>query len=93
MAMRTAAPSEASNLPQLLLPHIKFPQQGLEFIHGSKEYPWGQRVMRFYDYDKYIVEVAESMESAARRFLAQGFSVEETAERAMFPVEFVKRLL
>ncbi|MCL1889780.1 MAG: glyoxalase/bleomycin resistance/dioxygenase family protein [Desulfovibrionaceae bacterium] len=49
--------------------------------------------MRFYDYDKYIVEVAESMESAARRFLAQGFSVEETAERAMFPVEFVKRLL
>ena len=66
--------------------------EGIEFIHESKEYPWGQRVMRFYDYDKYIVEVAESMESVAKRFLAQGFSVEETAERTIFPVEFVKSL-
>lgn len=29
----------------------------IEFIHEAKEYPWGQRVMRFYDYDQYIVEV------------------------------------
>ena len=65
---------------------------GIEFIHESKEYPWGQRVMRFYDYDKYIVEVAESMESVAKRFLAQGLSIEETAERTMFPVEFVEGL-
>lgn len=66
---------------------------GIEFIHQSKEYPWGQRVMRFYDYDKYIVEVSESMEIVARRYLAQGLTVEETAERTMFPVEFVKQLL
>ncbi len=66
--------------------------EGIAFIHQSKEYPWGQRVMRFYDYDKYIVEVSESMESVARRFLAQGLSVEETARRTMFPVEFVKQL-
>ena len=66
--------------------------EGIEFIHGSKEYPWGQRVMRFYDPDKYIVEVSESMESVAKRFLAQGLSVEETAERIMYPVEFVKQL-
>lgn len=65
---------------------------GLEFIHHSKEYPWGQRVMRFYDYDKHIVEVSESMTSVARRFLSSGLSVEETAERTMFPVEFVKSL-
>ena len=65
--------------------------EGIAFIHQSKEYPWGQRVIRFYDYDKYIVEVSESMESVARRFLAQGLSVEETARRTMFPVEFVKQ--
>ena len=65
--------------------------EGIAFIHQSKEYPWGQRVMRFYDYDKYIVEVSESMESVARRYLAQGLSVEETARRTMFPVEFVKQ--
>ena len=67
--------------------------EGIELIHGSKEYPWGQRVFRFYDYDSYIVEVAESMESVAKRFLAQGLSVEETAERTMMPAAFVKQLL
>lgn len=67
--------------------------EDIEMIHEAKEYPWGQRVMRFYDCDKYIVEVSESMESVAKRFLAQGLSVEETAERTMFPVEFVKSLM
>lgn len=65
----------------------------IEFIHEAKEYPWGQRAMRFYDYDQYIVEVSESMTSVAKRFLAQGLSVEETAQRTMFPVDFVKKLL
>ena len=67
--------------------------EGIEFIHKAREYPWGQHVMRFYDYDGYIIEVAESMESVAKRFLSEGLSVEETAQRTMFPVEFVKRLL
>lgn len=67
--------------------------EGIEFLHGIKEYPWGQRVMRFYDYDKYIVETAESMESVAKRFLSQGLSAEETAERTMLPVGFVEQFL
>ena len=66
--------------------------EGIEFIHQAKEYPWGQNVMRFYDFDKYIVEVSESMESVAKRFLAQGLGIEETAERTQFPLEFVKGL-
>ena len=66
--------------------------EGIEFIHESKEYPWGQHVIRFYDYDKYIIEVSESMVSVARRYLTQGHTVEETAQRTMFPVEFVKSL-
>jgi len=65
----------------------------IEFIHEAKEYPWGQRVMRFYDYDQYIVEVSESMTSVVKRFLAQGLSAEETALKTMFPVDFVKKLL
>lgn len=66
--------------------------EGIEFIHKSKEYPWGQRVMRFYDCDKYIVEVSESMESVAKRYLKQGLSVEEVSQRTMFPVEYIKQL-
>ncbi|MCL2863109.1 MAG: glyoxalase/bleomycin resistance/dioxygenase family protein [Methanimicrococcus sp.] len=67
--------------------------EGLEFLHESKEYPWGQSVLRFYDHDKYIVEVAETMEGVAKRFMAQGLSVEETAQRMMSPIEFVKQFV
>lgn len=65
----------------------------LEYIHDVKEYPWGQRVIRFYDPDRHIVEVAEDMVSVTKRFLKQGLSIEETAERTMFPIEFVKQCL
>ena len=65
----------------------------MEFIHGIKEQPWGQRVMRFYDPDMHIIEVGESMESVARRFLRKGLSVEETAKRILMPEEFVKMLV
>lgn len=67
--------------------------EGIEFIHDPKEYPWGQRVMRFYDHDEYIVEVSESMACVAKRFLAQGMSAEEAAERTQFPIEFIKSLM
>lgn len=63
----------------------------LEFLHDAKEYPWGQRSLRFYDYDKHIIEIAENMECVVKRFLQQGLSIEETAKKTMFPVEFVKQ--
>ena len=39
------------------------------------------------------IEVAESMENVAKRFLSKGLNVEETAQRTMFSIEFVKQLL
>lgn len=65
----------------------------IEFIHNIKEYPWGQRVMRFYEFDGHIIEVTESMKSVVKRFLAEGLSVDETARRTMFPVDYVERCM
>ena len=65
----------------------------LEYIHGIKEQPWGQRVIRFYDPDMHIIEVGESMESVARRLLNKGLTIEETANRISMPTDFVKRCL
>ena len=62
----------------------------IQKIHGVKEYPWGQRVIRFYDPDRHVIEVGEPMETVVTRFLRGGMSVEEAAERSMFPLEFVK---
>lgn len=63
----------------------------VEYIHGLKEQPWGQRVIRFYDPDKHIVEVGEPMESVVKRFLDKGLSIEETSKRTLMPEEFVRQ--
>jgi catechol 2,3-dioxygenase-like lactoylglutathione lyase family enzyme len=62
----------------------------IQYVHGVVEYPWGQRVIRFYDPDMNIIEVGERMETVVNRFISQGLSVEETAERTQHPIEFVK---
>jgi catechol 2,3-dioxygenase-like lactoylglutathione lyase family enzyme len=62
----------------------------LELVHDVIEYPWAQHVIRFYDPSKNIIEVGESMRSIAKRFLAEGLTVEETAKRIMHPIEFVQ---
>ncbi|MBP2099486.1 hypothetical protein [Enterococcus rivorum] len=64
--------------------------EGISYVHRTKEFPWGQRGMRFYDIDNHIIEVAESMTSVAKRFLTLGYSIDETAEKIMFPREFVE---
>lgn len=60
------------------------------YIHELHEHPWGQRVIRFYDLDKHIIEVAEKLETVIFRFMKQGLSAEETAARMNIPVDFVK---
>jgi catechol 2,3-dioxygenase-like lactoylglutathione lyase family enzyme len=63
------------------------------YVHKAKEYPWGQRVLRFYDPDHHIIEVGESMESVFKRFHGEGMTVDEVAARTQHPVEFVRRYL
>lgn len=65
----------------------------IEYVHGLKEQPWGQRVIRFYDPDMHIVEVGEPMESVVKRLLSEGFSVEETSKRTSMPEEFIRQFL
>ncbi len=67
--------------------------EGVELIHDVREYPWGQNVIRFYDPDKHIIEVGESMSSVIRRFRDQGMPPEEIAERTQHPLEFVNDAL
>lgn len=63
----------------------------IDYVHPVKEHTWGQRVVRFYDPDKHIIEVGESINVVCRRFLASGMTPEQVAER--MDVEFVNRML
>ncbi|WBW95762.1 VOC family protein [Oceanirhabdus sp. W0125-5] len=62
----------------------------LNYVHGVVEHSWGQRVIRFYDPNKHIIEVGENMVMVVRRFLNDGLSIEETAARMDVSVDYVK---
>ena len=61
----------------------------IEYIHPVKEHSWGQRVVRFYDPDKHILEIGENMKVVCRRFLDSGLTPEQVAERMDVPMKFV----
>lgn len=68
--------------------HVKAAE--VELLHDVKEYPWGQRVLRFFDPDGHIIELGESMKMVVLRMLDQGLSDEEVSKRSMHPMEFVQ---
>jgi len=60
------------------------------YIQYLVEHSWGQRVTRFYDPDKHIIEVGESMKSVIKRLLHQGLTIEEAVQKSQHTLEFVK---
>ncbi|WP_238859881.1 VOC family protein [Clostridium sp. YIM B02569] len=65
----------------------------INYVHHMIEHSWGQRVIRFYDPDKHIIEVGENMVMVVKRFLNSGLSLEETAIRMDVPVEYIESCL
>ena len=64
--------------------------QTVELVHPVQDMPWGQRLIRFYDPDGHIIEVVESMQTVICRFLRQGMSAAEVAQKSQHPLEFVR---
>jgi catechol 2,3-dioxygenase-like lactoylglutathione lyase family enzyme len=62
----------------------------IELVHPLREQPWKQKVVRFYDPDRHIIEVGESMEHVAYRLSKEGMSDAEISKSILMPVEFVK---
>lgn len=67
--------------------------EDLEYVHPLFEHPWGQRVVRFYDPDRHIIEVGENIVMVVRKFIGSGLSVQETAVRMDVPVDYVQSCL
>ncbi len=61
----------------------------IEYVHPVIEHSWGQRVVRFYDPDRHIIEVGENMKAVCRRFIESGMTPEQTAKRMDVPMKFV----
>ena len=65
----------------------------ISYVHPLFEHRWGQRVVRFYDQDRHIIEVGENLDAIILRFMKQGLSAEETAIRMDIPVDIVTACL
>jgi len=64
-----------------------------DFVHDIREEPWKQKVMRVYDPDRHIVEIAENMGVTAKRLLSQGLTMDEVSEQTMFPKEVLEYMI
>ncbi|MBQ4347965.1 MAG: VOC family protein [Firmicutes bacterium] len=67
--------------------------EGINYVHRPLEHSWGQKVVRFYDPDKQIIEVGESLRTVCRRFWDKGMSIMEISKRMDIPVKFVNGLM
>ncbi len=56
---------EVSDMDEFL---SKLQMANVELVHGFMEHSWGQRVIRFYDPNHHIIEVAEDISMVAKRF-------------------------
>lgn len=64
--------------------------ENIQYVHGPKKYDWKQRVVRIYDPDHHIIEIGESMAVIAKRYLDEGYSIEETSKIIQHPIEFIE---
>ena len=71
----------------------KLKECDIEYVHPVIEHSWGQRVVRFYDPDKHIIEVGENLKVVCKRFLNSGLTPEKVAERMNVPMKFVNACL
>ena len=71
----------------------KLSKMKIHYLHDLKEQPWGQRAVRFYDPDSHIIEVGEPLKAVCLRFIAQGMTPEQVANRMDVPQRLIDSFL
>lgn len=59
----------------------------IRYVNPLVEHDWGQRVIRIYDLDDHVIEIGESREFVARRFLNAGMTPEEISKKTGLSIE------
>lgn len=67
----------------------KLNTSGVLFVHELREQPWRQQVVRFYDPDKNIVEIGETLEHLSFRLKQEGMSYDQISKVTNMPIDFV----
>ena len=81
---------EYDNVEQMV---EKLKSEKIEFVHELREQPWKQFVVRFYDPDKNIIEIGETMEHLIVRLHQQNYSPDEISKMTGLDKEFIDKNL
>jgi len=81
---------ECDNIEQIV---EKLKIEQVEFVHELQEQPWKQLVVRFYDPDKNIIEIGESMEHLIFRLYKKNHSTDEIVKMTGLNKEFIDKIL
>ena len=65
----------------------------IDYVHPVKEHGWGQRVVRFYDPDKHVIEIGENLNAVCQRFIDSGMTPEHVAQRMGIPLAYIQKCL
>ena len=71
----------------------KLKENNVVFVHETREQPWRQKVVRFYDPDENMIEIGESLEFLCFRLSNEGLPLEQISVITYMPVDFVKNAL
>ena len=79
---------EYDNVEQIV---EKLKTEKVEFIHELQEAPWKQLGVKFYDPDKNIIEIGETLEYLSFRLYKQGNTLDEISKLTGMSREFIKK--
>ncbi len=69
-------------------------ENNVKFLHEINTELWGQRIIRFYDFDGHLIEIGEAMPVFLKRiFDEEGQNIEATSKRTYMPQEAIKKIL
>lgn len=71
----------------------KLKTERIEFLHKIDEESWGQRTIRFFDPDKHLVEIGETMETFVSNMKKNGLSSKQIADKSGIPKETIDSIL
>lgn len=65
----------------------------LQFVHDIIEQPWKQKAIRFYDYDKNLIEIGESFEGMAYRLYKEKYTIDDILKYSFLTKEELDRII
>lgn len=63
--------------------------EAVSFVHEIREQPWRQKVVRFYDPDKNMIEIGETLTHLAFRLSNEGLPIDQISKITNMPIDFV----